>query len=411
MSAVNRVVVTGVAGLSPIGNSWDDIETSLRSGRSGISYIEDWDRFSDMRTRLGGRVPAFDLPSHFTRKRTRTMGRVSLLSTLASEQALAHAGLLGDACITDGRMGVAYGSSTGSTDALTDFARMLTDNSTVGINATTYIRMMPHTTAVNIAVHLGLKGRIIPTSSACTSASQGIGYAFESIQAGKQQLMLAGGGEELCPTIAAIFDTLLAASRRNDEPTRTPRPFDVDRDGLVVSEGAVTLVLEELTHAQRRGAPILAEIVGYATNGDGNHVTQPNTDNVSTVMRMALADANLDAAAIGYVNGHGTGTTRGDIAESQATRNVFGSRQPYSTLKGHTGHTLGACGALEAWATMQMLNNDWYAPTLNQDNLDPECAELDYINGDVRHMSCEYAMSNNLAFGGINTSLILRRWR
>lgn len=406
---MNRVAITGVAGISPIGNNWPDIEDALRSGRSGIRYIREWDRFEDLNTRLGGPAAKLDWPAHFTRKRTRTMGRVSKLATLASEWAMEQAGLLGDVSVKDGGMGVAYGSSTGSTDALTDFTRMIAEDSTAGISSTTYIRMMPHTTAVNLAVYFGLKGRVIPTSSACTSASQGIGYAFEAIRSGKQTLMLAGGGEELCPTIAAVFDTLFAASTRNDEPTRTPRPFDVNRDGLVVSEGAATLVLEDLAHAQARGAPVLAEIVGYGTNCDGQHVTQPNVDTMSIAMQLALDDAGVAPDAIGYVNGHGTGTDRGDIAESLATRHIFDRAIPFSSLKGHTGHTLGACGALEVWATIQMLNNDWYAPTLNLDTPDPQCGELDYITGDGRGMSHEYAMSNNFAFGGINTSLILRK--
>lgn len=406
---MNRVVVTGAAGLSPIGNDWATIESSLRSGTSGISYIEAWDQLKGLNTRLGGQVSPFDWPAHFTRKRTRTMGRVSMMSALASERALEAAGLLGDEALTGGRMGVAYGSSTGSTDALTDFTRMLVNGSTAGVSSTTYLRMMPHTTAVNIAVHLGLKGRIIPTSSACTSGSQGIGYAYEAIQAGKQSLMLAGGAEELCPTIATVFDTMFASSTRNDAPTHTPRPFDTDRDGLVVSEGATTLVLEDMEHARARGAPILAEIVGYGTNCDGAHITQPNKETMGIAMQLALDDAGLEPAAIGYINGHGTGTERGDIAESQVTEQIFGSQQLYSTLKGHTGHTLGACGSLEAWATIQMLNNDWYAPTLNLGKPDPDCGELDYVMDDARIASHEYAMSNNLAFGGINTSLIFRR--
>jgi 3-oxoacyl-[acyl-carrier-protein] synthase II len=398
-----------MAGISPIGASWAEIEAALRSGRSGIGYRHEWDRLEGLNTRLGGCAPAFTLPEHFTRKRTRTMGRVSLMAALASERALDQAGLRGDAAVTDGRMGVAYGSSTGSTDALTDFTRMLVSASTAGITSTTYIRMMPHTTAVNIAIFLGLKGRVIPTSSACTSASQGIGYAFETIRSGRQTLMLAGGAEELCPTIAAVIDRLFAASTRNNEPTRTPRPFDVDRDGLVVSEGAATFVLENMAHAQARGAPVLAEIVGYGTNCDGQHVTQANTETMGMAMELALADAGLDPAAIGYVNGHGTGTERGDIAESIVTQRLFGSAQPFSSLKGHTGHTLGACGGLEAWATIGMLAGDWYAPTLNLDHVDARCGELDYITGAGRTMSHEYAMSNNFAFGGINTSLIFRR--
>lgn len=405
---MKRVAVTGMAGISPIGEDWAQVRDALYNGVSGIDYIPDWDRYEGLNTRLGGQVADFRVPDHFTRKRTRTMGRVSLMSVLACERALARAGLADDETVSDGRMGVAFGSSTGSTDAIADFGQMLIRESMEGINATTYIRMMSHTAAVNIAVYFGLKGRVVPTSSACTSGSQGIGYAYEAIKSGRQPMMLAGGGEELCPTEAAVFDTLFATSIRNHEPQRTPRPYDVERDGLVVGEGTAAFVLEEWEHARARGAPILAEILGYGTNCDGMHVTQPNTDTMEIAMRLALEDAGLSPDAIGYVNGHGTATERGDVAETQATHRLFGSKMPLSTLKGHTGHTLGACGAIEAWATIEMLDADWYAPTLNLDNVDPACGELDYITGRGRTMNHEYVMSNNFAFGGINTSLIFR---
>jgi len=400
-----------MAGISPIGNDWPEMEKALRTGRSGIRYMDSWDCYEGLNTRLGGPAAELNLPAHFNRKRTRTMGRVSLMATLASERALEQAGLLGDAAVTNGSMGVAYGSSTGSTDALQDFAHMLNRKSTEGINATTYIRMMSHTAAVNIAVYFGLQGRVIPTCSACTSGSQGIGYAYEAIRSGNQTLMLGGGGEELCASEAAVFDTLFATSVLNDKPTQTPRPYDANRDGLVIGEGAGTLVLEELEHAQTRGAKILAEIAGFGTNCDGAHVTQPNANTMRIAMELALRDAKLAPEAIGYVNGHGTATDRGDVAETLATSELFGTRQKISSVKGHTGHTLGACGALEAWATIEMLNSDWYAPTLNLENVDPRCGELDYLTGEGRSMNNEYAMSNNFAFGGINTSLIFKRWQ
>jgi 3-oxoacyl-[acyl-carrier-protein] synthase II len=269
--------------------------------------------------------------------------------------------------------------------------------------------MMGHTTAVNIGVYFGLKGRVIPTSSACTSGSQGIGYAYEAIRFGKQTMMVAGGAEELCVTEAAVFDTLFATSTRNDAPKTTPSPFDRDRDGLVIGEGACTLVLEELEHARARGAYIHAEIAGFGSNSDGDHVTHPNTNTMELAMRLALEDAQLAPQAIGYVNAHGTATELGDIAESQATRRLFGNGVPFSSMKGHLGHTLGACGAIESWLTIRMLHGGWFAPTLNLRKIDSRCGEVDYITGGGRALQCEYAMNNNFAFGGINTSLIFRR--
>jgi 3-oxoacyl-[acyl-carrier-protein] synthase II len=286
---------------------------------------------------------------------------------------------------------------------------MLLSKTLDGITATTYIRMMGHTAPVNIGVFFGLKGRVYTTSSACTSGSQGIGYAFEAVRSGAQDLMVAGGAEELCPTEAAVFDTLYATSTSNDHPETAPRPFDRDRDGLVIGEGACTLILERRDHALARGAKIYAEIVGFETNSDGAHVTQPSSDMMQRVMQLALDSADLDAGAIGYVSAHGTATQRGDIAESHATRNVFGEHVPISSLKSYMGHTLGACGALESWLAIEMMNNGWFAPTINLENVDPECAELDYIVGDGRELDVEYVVNNNFAFGGINTSLIFRR--
>jgi 3-oxoacyl-[acyl-carrier-protein] synthase II len=287
---------------------------------------------------------------------------------------------------------------------------MIARKTTEGITANTYIKMMSHTAAVNIGVFFGSTGRIIPTSSACTAGSQGIGYAFEAIQSGRQVAMLAGGADELDATEAAVFDTLFATSTVNDKPKLTPRPFDVERDGLVLGEGACTLVLEELSHAQARGARILGEILGFATNSDGTHVTQPNSSTMARVMKQALNEAGLAPEAIGYVNAHGTATEHGDVAETNATFEVFGSRTPISSLKSYMGHTLGACGALEAWLSLEMMSEGWFAPTINLNNVDPRCGDLDYIMAGGRHIDTDIVMSNNFAFGGINTSLILRRW-
>ncbi|MBM4299346.1 MAG: beta-ketoacyl-ACP synthase, partial [Deltaproteobacteria bacterium] len=276
-------------------------------------------------------------------------------------------------------------------------------------NATTYIKMMGHTAPVNLGVFLGVTGRIITTSSACTSGSQGIGYGYETIRAGHQRAMIAGGSEELCVTEVAVFDTLFATSVRNDAAETTPRPFDAERDGLVLGEGAGTLILEDFDHARARGAHVYAEVVGFGTNSDGCHVTQPNAKTMQVAMELALADAQLAPSAIGYIDAHGTGTQHGDIAESQATGNVFGSHIPVSSLKSYMGHTLGACGALEAWMTIEMMRSGWFAPTINLVAVDRACAELDYIVHEGRVLDCEYVMSNNFAFGGINTSLIFRR--
>ncbi|WP_137886254.1 beta-ketoacyl-ACP synthase [Pseudomonas sp. 2FE] len=408
---MKRVVVTGMAGITSLGSDWASIEANFRANRSGIRRMHEWDRFTELNTRLAGPIDDFAVPKAWTRKQLRSMGRVSRLVVLAAEQALADAGLLDDESIRDGRMGVACGSSTGSTDEIKAFGNMLLNSVADGLNASSYVRMMPHTTAANISIFFGLKGRVIPTSSACTSGSQGIGYAYESIKFGRLPLMLAGGAEELCPTEAMVFDALYATSLKNDAPHTSPRPYDNDRDGLVIGEGAGILVLEELEHALARGAQIHAEIVGFGSNADGQHATKPEQLTMRRAMELALEDAHLPPAAIGYVNGHGTATEQGDIAETLATSSLFGARMPISSQKSFLGHTLGACGALESWFSIEMLNRDSYIHTLNLEHIDPRCGELDYLRGEVRRMSNEYVMNNNFAFGGVNTSLIFRRWR
>ena len=406
-----RVVVTGIGALSPLGHDWPTVRAHLHSGRNVIRAMDEWKDIEGLNTQLGCTVPAFDLPAHYNRKTMRSMGRVALMATRASEMALENAGLLGDPFVKSGQMGVAYGSSAGTPAAIGDFGRMIADKTTEGINATTYIKMMSHTAPVNIGVFFGLTGRVYTTSSACTSGSQGVGSAFEAIRSGKQVAMIAGGAEQLDATAAAVFDTLFATSVRNHEPDSTPRPFDAQRDGLVLGEGACTLVLEDLEHALARGATILGEIVGYGTNSDGQHVTQPSADTMAQAMRLALEDASLHPDAIGYVNAHGTATDHGDIAETTATASVFGQRMPISSLKSYVGHTLGACGAYESWITLEMMREGWFAPTLNLEERDPRCADLDYITGEGRELQTDYVMNNNFAFGGINTSIIFKRWK
>jgi len=405
-----RVVITGCGGISSLGHDWPTIAANLKALKNCVVRFDEWDRYDGLNTRLAAPVTDFEKPAHYSRKKVRSMGRVSLMATRASELALIDAGLLGDPVVSSGAMGIAYGSSTGSTDPIIAFGDMLKNGDMSGVTATSYIRMMAHTTAVNVGVFFGLKGRVHTTSSACTSGSQGIGYAYEAIKYGQQALMLAGGGEELCATEAVVFDTLFATSTKNNSPELSPSPFDKARDGLVIGEGACTLVLEELEHAQARGAKIYAEIVGFGTNSDGLHVTQPNADTMEIAIRQALKDSQLSPDAIGYVNAHGTATDRGDIAETLATHAVFGPKMPISSLKSYTGHTLGACGSLEAWISIEMMNTGWFAPTLNLTEIDPQCGELDYIKGDIRHIDTNYVMSNNFAFGGINTSLIFKRW-
>lgn len=405
-----RVVVTGIGGITAFGRDWHSIQTAFQAEKNAVKRMDWHERFPELEAQLGAPIEDYTPPKHWTRKQLRSMGRVSYLCVDAAEQALTDAGLLGDESITDGRMGVACGSSSGSTKDIGDVGELLLTGTSRNFSANTYVRMMPHTTAANIGIFFGLKGRIIPTSSACSSGSQGIGYAYEAIKYGMIDMMLAGGGEEFCPSEVYVFDSLYAASRRNGEPEKTPRPYDANRDGLVIGEGAGIFVLEELEHAKRRGAKIYAELVGYGANSDGSHVTQPQKETMQKCMELALQDAGITPDKIGYVNGHGTATEKGDIAETLATEAVFGF-VPVSSQKSYLGHTLGACGALEAWFSIEMMNGGWFAPTLNLNDIDPRCGKVDYILNGGREIQTDYVMSNNFAFGGVNTSLVFKRWK
>ncbi|HCG7229870.1 TPA: beta-ketoacyl-ACP synthase [Vibrio parahaemolyticus] len=403
-----RVVVTGMSGVTAFGNDWQSVEPKLRDCQNATQYMPSYEQYDGLNTKLAAPILDFELPKHYKRKQVRGMGRVSKLATVATENALSQAGLIGNDVLTNGQTGIAYGSSTGSTDAIGAFGVMLNEKTTKAITATTYVQMMPHTTAVNVGLFFGLKGRVIPTSSACTSGSQAIGYAYEAIKHGYQTVMVAGGAEELCPTESAVFDTLFATSLKNEDPKSTPRPYDSDRDGLVIGEGAGTLVLEEYEHAVARGAKIYAEIISFASNCDAAHVTQPQMETMQICMEMAMQNAGITAEKIDYVSAHGTATDRGDIAESNATANALG-KVPISSLKSYFGHTLGACGAIEAWLGLEMMHTGWFNPTLNLENLDEQCGDLDYIAGQGRELDVKYLMSNNFAFGGINTSIIFKK--
>jgi 3-oxoacyl-[acyl-carrier-protein] synthase II len=405
-----RVAVTGIGLASPLGNDLPAAVAALREGRHGIVTMPEWSEIQGLSTRLAG--IAKDVPfAAYPRKKTRSMGRVALLATYATERALVDAGLEQDlTSIPD--IGLAYGSTHGSSSAQEEFCRTLfARNGMRGIPSTSYLKFMSNTCVVNLAHFFGVQGRVISTCAACTSASNAIGYGFEAIRSGQLDIMLCGGAEEMHFTHAVVFDILYATSRHfNERPGEGSRPFDADRDGLVVAEGAATLVLEEMDRAKRRGAHIHGEVIGFGTSCDGQHVTQPSADGMAMAMKNALADAGIAPDQVGYINAHATATDIGDIAESQATMQVFGDKVPISSTKGHTGHTLGACGGLESAFCLAMMNDGFLVPTKNLDKPDPRCAPLRYVrNEPVDAPDLQIVMNNNFAFGGINTSLIYRR--
>ncbi len=404
-----RVVVTGLGLCSPIGNSLDEVSRSLQEDRHGIAVMAQWDAIGQLGTRLGAPVAGVER-SDFPRKKVRTMGRVALLSLYASDRAIADAGLDED-YLRSGKVGLAYGSTHGSSSELEKFARnVFGTNSLAGLESSSYLTFMSHTCAANLAMYYGIQGRIITTCAACVSSSQAIGYGYEAIKSGKQETMVCGGAEELHFTHAGVFDIMFATSTKfNDHPELSPRPFDSRRDGLVVGEGAATLVLESYDRARARGAQIYGEILGYGTNCDGLHITRPSAEGMAGAMRLALEDAGLSKDDIDYVNAHGTATELGDIAESQATFAVLGDAVPVSSTKSFTAHTLGACGGIETIFCLAALRDSFVPPTRNLDIVDERCAPLDYITREARHLQLNRVVNNNFAFGGINTSLVLGR--
>ena len=407
--AKRRVVVTGVGLVSPLGNDLDTVTAGLTAGRTGVRTMADWGGYAGVETRLGAPAMPWSIGT-FSRKQLRTMGPVARMATVATQSAIEDAGL-GEDVVRSGRVGLSYGSTDGSCSAEESYYRKLyATSSFAGLLASSYLKFMSHTCAANLAQLFGITGRVVPICSACTSASQSIGQGYESIAHGMEDTMICGGAEELHFTVAGVFDLMLATSvAYNDRPTLSPRPFDRDRDGMVVGEGAGTLVLEELEQARSRGATLYAELVGYGTNCDGGHLTAPSDDGMAGAMRRSLKDAGLSADDIGYINAHGTGTEVGDLAESRATHAVLGDSVPVSSTKSYTGHTLGGCGAIESIFCCGMMRDGFLAPTRTLENPDPRCAPLDHIMGAARDAAPEFVMNNNFAFGGINTSLIFRR--
>ena len=402
-----RVVITGAGNVSPLGQDWSDVREHFLSMKNAVRYMTEWESVKGLKTRLAAPVDKFELPSHYRARQKRSMGKVGQMAVYATEKALKEAGLYEDPILKSGDVGVSYGSAGGDSAAGMELFKVLAENEVEDVNTTTYIRMMAHTAAVNIGVVFGTQGRMYTTTSACTAGSQGVGFAYEAIRSGQQKIMITGGAEELCVTQATIFDTIFAASCKNETPELSPNPFDENRDGLVLGEGATTLILESYDHAVARGANIIAEVIGFGTNTDGGHIVRPKQATMQRVMELAVEDAGIKPEEIGFVSAHATATDQGDVFESHATYDVVG-KKPINSIKSYTGHGLGACGSFELWASINMMNERWFAPTLNLNKVDERCADLDYIVGAPREINTDIIMSNNFAFGGINTSLIVR---
>lgn len=408
-----RVVITACSAITPIGYGRQDIIASLQQGRSGVKPLRDDGLLSShIHSRVFGTVD-YPIDYQFNRSQRKTMGPVAYYACQVAGDVLAAAGLDQD-FISSGRLGVAFGSTHGSPTVQreiykTFFQNLASEFSSIG--AVDYLRSMVHTTAVNITRMFGITGRVIASSTACTTSSQAIGYGYEMIKYGMQDAMICGGADEYDTTTVAVFDNLLACSVAfNDSPEKTPRPFDRKRDGLVVGEGGGAVLLEEYEAARRRGAPILGEIIGFSCNNNGGDLILPNLEGITTTLRLALADAAIAAAEVDYISAHATATKMGDIIESQAIAAVYGDKPLVTGLKSYTGHTMGTCGVIELIMTLYMMAEGFLAPTLNLDEVDPRCAQLRHTP-EVLDIKTNIAAIQNFAFGGVNTCLLVKNGR
>lgn len=407
--ALNRVVITGMGAVSPFGPKVKELVDGLWRGDSAVRYHQEMTKVQGLRCLVAAKVVGID-PKQIARKHRRSMSRMSIYATLAAQEALEQAGIGSQEC-GSGRLGVVIGSTVASTEVSEAFfADYLTDYSLERMKTTLFFQLMNHTCAANVAQTYQIKGRILAPAAACATGSQALGYGYEMIGAGHQDMMLCGGADELHPLTSATFDVMHAASTGyNDAAQQTPRPFSKDRDGMVCGEGSGVLLLESLTSARQRGVQIFGEIVGFATLSDPGSIANPDAAVMADCMRLALENAGITADQVDYVNAHATATDSGDIAESQAIAAVFGEQTPVSSLKGHLGHTMAACGALETIATLNMLNSGQLIPTLHLTEVDPRCAELAYVR-EPQQRSLNIALKNNFALGGVNTSLVIRRY-
>lgn len=401
-----RVVVTGVGAISPLGLDTEQTWQALVAGRSGIRAITAFDARSSP-VRIAGEVDGFDPVGVFGRRRARHLDRVVQLALVATKEAIEDSKL--DVASAPERIGVVYASGIGGIRTLEDGIRTLIDRGAEWVNPYVVPMMIPNMAAGEIAMEWQLLGFNCCTVTACSASAHAIGTAFDAIRLGRADAVVTGGSEAaVTPVGIAGFAAMKALSTRNDEPQRASRPFDLDRDGFVLGEAAATLVLEEREFALRRGAPVLAELVGYGATADGYHITQPHPagDGAVRAMEAAIADAGLSPADIDYVNAHGTSTPPNDRVETHALKRVFGAAVPLvSSTKSMTGHTLGAAGALESVFCILALQTSVVPPTVNLDHPDPAC-DLDYVANHARPADTRYAMTNSLGFGGHNASLI-----
>jgi len=411
--AERRIVVTGMGTVTPFGVSVDTLWDNLIEGRCGLSRVSLFDT-SDFDVRIGGEIPNWDAAKYLDGKLIKRLDRYVQFALVACDEAYKQSGL--DASREDPRrMAVVFGSGIGGMNELEQQYARLAEKGPSKVSAFTIPKLMVNAASGNISITYGIKGSSMAVTSACASATHAIGEAIHCIRRNEADVVFTGGSEAAMTRLAlAAFASMKALSRRNDDPRRASRPFDRDRDGFVLAEGAGALIFEELQHAQRRGAPILAEVIGFGASSDAGHITQPPEDGegAASAMRIAIQDAGMSVADVDYINAHGTSTPLGDLAETVAIKTVFGpaaKKLVVSSTKSAVGHSLGASGGVELAVSIRAVQSSVVPPTINLDHPGEGC-DLDYCPHVARDRKLQVAMSNSFGFGGHNACVIVRRF-
>ncbi len=404
---MKRVAITGLGVISPLGNSVQALTSGLESGQNACVYMPAWENYKGLRCLVGAPALLED-EKLIPRQNRRSMGRLSIFAVQAAQQALKDAALAPEA-LTSGRLGCIIGSTMGSAESIAEaFETLLPDNDLSKLTSTKFFQCVSHTAALNVGQCLGITGTVMATNAACASALQAIGAGYDLIRTGQQDIMICGGAEGLHPTVVGSFDVLFATSTKfNQSPKSTPRPFDVQRDGLVCGEGSGIVILEDYDLAKQRKAKIYAEIIGYNSFGNGSHVSESHRQAIAACINETLKKAKVAADQIDYINAHATATIQGDKEEAAAIRDIFGARVPVSSLKGNLGHTLGASGAIELIASVIMMEKAKIYPTLNLNDPDPDCRGINHVQQPL-NKKINILLKNCFAFGGINASLVCK---
>jgi 3-oxoacyl-[acyl-carrier-protein] synthase II len=408
-----RVVITGMGAITPLGNTVEEFWQGCLEGRSGVDYLTQFDA-SRYPVRIAGEVKGFQPEDYIEKREARRMARFSQMAVAAARQAIQSADLRLEREDRE-RIGVVLGVGIGGFPTIDEAMRVLLDRGGMRIDPFFMPKMLPNMAGAQLSLVFGLKGYNNTVSTACAAGTQAMGDALELIRSGRADVVLTGGSEAaLCELGLAGFAVIRALSTRNDPPQRASRPFDAQRDGFVAAEGAAIFVLESLEHAQARGAPILAELAGYAATNDAHHIVAPcaDGDGAARCMRLALEDAGVSPEEVDYINAHGTSTPLNDAVETMAIKRVFGEyayRVPISSTKSMIGHCFGAAGAVESVACIKSIQTGWVHPTINYEVPDPEC-DLDYVPNQARRLDVRVVLKNSFGFGGHNACLVFKRF-